>query len=95
MFLKTRIETKLREQFSPSFLSIEDESHLHVNHGDYRPDGGSHFKVILVSSLFEGYNRIERHKKIYACLEQEIKDGVHSLCLKTLSPEEALLTALE
>lgn len=94
MLIKTHIETKLRDAFTPSSLSVEDESHLHVNHGNYHPDGGSHFRVTLVSSVFSGCSRIQRHQKIYACLEKELKNGVHALCLKILSPEEVALNEL-
>lgn len=89
MSIKTRIETKLREAFSPTTLSVEDESYLHVNHGNYHANGGSHFKVTIISPVFQGCSRIERHQKVYVCLERELKEGVHALCLKTLSPEEA------
>lgn len=88
MLLKARIETKLRKAFSPSSLIVEDESHLHVNHGNYHPNGGSHFRVRIVSLAFRGHSRIERHQKVYSCLELELKEGVHALCLKTLCPEE-------
>ena len=94
MLIKTRIETKLQEAFSPSFLSVEDESYLHVGHGNYSPGGESHFKVKIVSPAFKGWSRIERHQKIYACLDGEIKDGVHALCLQALCPEEVASIAL-
>lgn len=93
--LKTRIETKLQEAFSPSLLIVEDESHFHVNHGNYRPGGGSHFRVTIVSPAFRESSRIQRHQKVYACLDEELKNGVHALCLKVLSPEEAASIALE
>jgi len=92
--MKTRIEIKLREAFSPHLLIVEDQSHLHVNHGNYRPDGGSHLKVTLAAPIFRGCSRIERHQKVYACLEEELKSGVHALCLKILSPEEVGSSAL-
>jgi BolA protein len=87
--MKTRIERKLREAFSPSTLIIEDQSHLHVHHGNYAPGGGSHFKIILIAEIFKGYNRLQRHQKVYGCLESELKQGVHALCLKILCPDEA------
>ena len=94
MSIKNRIETRLRETFSPTALIVEDESHLHVNHGNYHPGGGSHFKVLIVSPLFRGCNRIERHQKVYHCLTKELKEGVHALCLKTLCPDEVASNGL-
>lgn len=86
--LKTRIETKLQNTFSPLYLKVEDDSHRHVGHVGHRLGGESHFSVTLVSSVFTGLSRIQRHQKVYACLDEELKDGVHALCLKILSPEE-------
>ena len=94
MQIKTRIETKLQEAFTPIFLSVEDESYLHTSHGNYYPDGESHFKVKIVSPAFTGRSRIERHQEIYACLDRELKDGVHALSLQVLCPEEVASIAL-
>lgn len=87
--LKTVIETKLKEIFSPTYLQVVDESHLHIGHANYKPGGESHFSVTIVSSAFCGLSRLQRHQKVYACLKEELKNGVHALSLKTLSPEEA------
>ncbi|MBY0293530.1 MAG: BolA family transcriptional regulator [Alphaproteobacteria bacterium] len=89
MTLKTRIEEKLRQTFSPLYLRVEDDSYQHVGHKNYKPGAESHFSVRLVSDAFSGIPRVQRHQKIYACLEDEIKNGVHALSLQTLSPEEA------
>lgn len=86
--IKTRIETKLRASFSPTYLSVTDESHLHIGHANYRPGGNSHFKVLIISSLFCGMSRIKRHQQVYACLSEELKEIVHALQLKTLCPGE-------
>lgn len=94
MSIKTHIETKLHKTFSPSFLSVEDESYLHVSHGNYSAGGESHFKIKIVSSAFKESSRIERHQKIYACLEEELKNGVHALSLQALCPEEVVSLAL-
>lgn len=87
--LKTRIEAKLKETFSPTYLRVADESHLHVGHANYKPGGESHFNVTIVSATFRGLNRVQRHQKVYKCLQDELKNGVHALSLTTLSPEEA------
>lgn len=87
--IKTRIEENLRASFCPSFLEVQDESHLHRGHGGHNPLGESHFYVTIVSSFFCGLSRIEQHKLVYACLAEELKTRVHALRLKTLCPEEA------
>lgn len=87
--LKNILETKLRNTFSPTYLKVKDDSYLHVSHGNYEPGGGSHLSIIIISSVFCGLSRIQRHQQVYACLEDEIKNGVHALSLKTLCPKEA------
>jgi len=95
LVLTTLIETKLTNAFSPTFLKVEDESHLHQGHANYRPGESTHFKVTLVSQKFSGLTRIQRHQLVNTCLEEEFKTGLHALCLKTLSPEEAEAASIE
>lgn len=86
--IKTRIEEKLHAAFSPSFLEVQDESHQHRGHEGHNPLGESHFNVTIISRLFCGRSRLERHKLVYGCLKEELKTRVHALRLKTLCPEE-------
>jgi BolA protein len=88
--MKTRIETKLREKFAPLHLEVVDDSHLHVGHANYKPGGNTHFTITLVSPFFSNLTRVERHQCVYTCLEEELNDGVHAICLKTLCPEDAV-----
>mmetsp|Transcript_39103 Transcript_39103/g.96862 ORF Transcript_39103/g.96862 Transcript_39103/m.96862 type:complete len:110 (+) Transcript_39103:251-580(+) len=88
----SRIQTKLTEGLTPLTLVIKDESFMHAGHsgnpsGD--PDAETHFKVEVVSAQFEGKPAVARHRMVYALLDQEIKDGVHALSLKTKTPAEA------
>ncbi|VFP82013.1 BolA family protein [Candidatus Erwinia haradaeae] len=72
------IETKLYAEFNPFYLLIKNENHYHQNYSD----SGSHFKVIIVSHIFNNKHRIERHRAIYSVLALEIKNSIHSLSLK-------------
>lgn len=89
MLLTRQIEEKLTKEFLPLYLKIEDDSHRHVGHGNYRAGGESHFTVTLMSKSFTDLPRLQRHQQVYACLHEELKSGVHALCLKLFSPEEA------
>lgn len=89
--IKNCIETKLRRVFSPTYLEVKDESHLHAGHKTDRPKGSRHLSVTIVSSLFCGLSRIERHQRVHACLKDELKEEIHALRLKILCPEEAVL----
>ena len=87
------IRQKLTAGFSPLALDVVDESHRHAGHaGATRGDGSrgeTHFHVRIVSPAFEGISRVERQRRIYAALADEMKGPVHALSLNALSPSEA------
>lgn len=49
---------------------------------------GSHFEAIIVSSAFEGKNRIQRHQVVYGALGDRMKSEIHALSMRTYTPEE-------
>ncbi|MFG6430590.1 BolA family protein [Roseateles sp. LYH14W] len=57
-------------------------AHLEVE-GD-----GRHFFATIVSDEFAGLTRIKRHQRVYAALGERMKEQIHALSMKTLSPEE-------
>lgn len=57
-------------------------SHLEVT-GD-----GQHFYATIVSSTFEGKRLIARHQLVYAALGDRMREEIHALSMKTLTPEE-------
>ncbi len=71
-------------------IAIEDESHLHAGHAG-AASGGGHFKLTLVSSAFDGLNRVARHRLIYTALNRHIPTEIHALTIEAHSPAEALL----
>jgi BolA family transcriptional regulator, general stress-responsive regulator len=84
------IRAKLASTFAPTELEILDESHRHAGHAGARPGGETHFSVRIVADGFEGLSRVERQRRVYAALADEIKpDKVHALALTTLTPAEA------
>lgn len=87
--LGQRVRAKLLGAFAPVSLEIEDESARHAGHAGARPEGETHFRVRIVSSAFAGLSRVERQRKVYQVLAEEIAGGVHALALTTLTPEEA------
>jgi BolA protein len=85
----TVIDKKLRQRFSPARLDIEDESHKHAGHVGHREGGETHFRVEIVSTAFEGQNRVARQRLVYEALKDELTPGgVHALALSTLTPAE-------
>ena len=57
-------------------------AHLEVE-GD-----GRHFFATIVSAEFTGLSRIQRHQRVYAALGERMREEIHALSMKTLSPEE-------
>lgn len=89
------LEHKLRKAFSPIFLEITDESHLHEGHAGFKEEGESHFSLVIISDTFCGLTRLQRHQRVYDCLRQELKI-IHALRMKVLCPgEEGALSAIE
>jgi BolA family transcriptional regulator, general stress-responsive regulator len=84
-----RLREKLEASFGPESLAIEDESSRHAGHSGARDGGESHFRVRIVSAAFKGLTRVERQRRVYAVLADEIDAGLHALALTTLTPEEA------
>ena len=50
---------------------------------------GRHFFATIVSKEFEGLTRIRRHQRVYAALGERMREEIHALSLKTLTPAEA------
>lgn len=82
------IRTKLEAAFQPTRLVIEDESHRHAGHAGARPEGESHFRVTLVSPVFDGVGRVDRQRRVYQVLAQELSGPVHALALTVKTPDE-------
>ncbi len=84
-----RIRTKLTAEFAPAALDIEDESARHAGHAGAAPGGETHFRVRIVSAAFAGMGRVERQRRVYAVLANELSERVHALALETRTPDEA------
>jgi BolA protein len=82
------IKRKLTAAFAPVELIVEDESAKHAGHSGAREGGETHFHVRIVSSAFAGLNRIERQRRIYAVLAEQMRERVHALSLDVRVPGE-------
>lgn len=49
---------------------------------------GAHFEAIIVSPAFEGKRLIARHQLVYRALGDRMRDEIHALSMKTLTPDE-------
>lgn len=59
-----------------------DCTHLEVE-GD-----GQHFTAVIVSNAFAGKSRIQRHQVVYGALGDRMREEIHALSMKTLTPDE-------
>ena len=50
---------------------------------------GAHFEAVIVSSEFQGKNTLARHRAVYTALGDKMKEAIHALSMKTLTPVEA------
>ena len=62
-------------------------ANLACEHGEVEGDG-RHFFATIVSSEFEGKNRIGRHQRVYRALGERMREQIHALSMKTLTPAE-------
>lgn len=49
---------------------------------------GRHFFATIVSPEFEGMSRVRRHQRVYAALGDRMREQIHALSMKTLTPAE-------
>ena len=49
---------------------------------------GRHFFATIVSPEFEGLLRVRRHQRVYSALGDRMREQIHALSMKTLTPAE-------
>jgi acid stress-induced BolA-like protein IbaG/YrbA len=49
---------------------------------------GQHFEALVVSPAFEGRSRVQRHQLVYAALGERMREEIHALSMRCLSPQE-------
>ena len=49
---------------------------------------GRHFFATIVAAEFEGLSRVRRHQRDYAVLGDRMREQIHALSMKTLTPAE-------
>jgi BolA protein len=84
----SRIEEKLKAALSPAHVEVSDESHLHAGHVGARPEGETHFRVVVVAASFEGVSRLERQRRVMDVLSDELSGPVHALAIRARAPSE-------
>jgi acid stress-induced BolA-like protein IbaG/YrbA len=60
---------------------------LECEHVEVAGDG-QHFEAVVVSPLFQGKPKVRQHQMVYAALGDRMREEIHALSLRTLTPDE-------
>ncbi|KAK5876217.1 hypothetical protein CesoFtcFv8_027208 [Champsocephalus esox] len=72
------IRDKLTKELAAVHVDVEDTSSNRC---------AASYKVLVVSSQFEGKPLLQRHRLVNTCLAEELKE-IHAFEQKTLTPEQ-------
>jgi BolA protein len=84
MTIEQGITDKLSQFFKPEHLEVINESNRH----HVPPNSETHFKVVIVSELFNDKRLIARHREVNQLLAHELENGVHALSINTYTQAE-------
>jgi BolA protein len=72
------ITSRLEQAFSPSQLTVLDESDQHIGHAGHQ-GGGRHFAIYIAADRFKSLTRVAAHREIYALFSDMMPDTIHAL----------------
>ena len=72
---------------SPDSVREGINAGLACEHLDVQGDG-QHFQAVIVSKSFDGKSRVQRHQLVYAALGERMREEIHALSMRTLTPAE-------
>jgi acid stress-induced BolA-like protein IbaG/YrbA len=72
---------------TPQSIKQSIEAALACEHLEVMGDG-EHFQALVVSDEFAGRNRVQRHQLVYAALGDRMRQEIHALSMRTLTPQE-------
>jgi acid stress-induced BolA-like protein IbaG/YrbA len=72
---------------TPELIHSYISNGLECTHLEVEGDG-QHFNALIVSPAFDGKRPIQRHQLVYAALGDRMREEIHALSMKTLTPAE-------
>ncbi len=81
---ESKIRSLLEKNFTIEHMVLENESHMH----SVPKNSETHFKLVLVTSDFNGKRQVARHQQVYALVSALMAEGLHALALHTYTPVE-------
>jgi BolA family transcriptional regulator, general stress-responsive regulator len=85
------IEAEIRARLAglePALLELVDESEKHRGHAGWRPGGGTHWRLRIVSERFAGKSTVARHRMVYESLGALMQHPIHALTIEARLPGE-------
>jgi BolA protein len=80
--MQSHLEEQLKIALEPSHLEVINESSNHSG-----PATESHFKLVVVSEIFDKMKLIDRHRFINKLFKEEL-NHIHALAMHTYTPSE-------
>ncbi len=71
----------------PQTITDAIKAGLQTDHVEVVGDG-RHFEAIVVSPRFRGLSKVRQHQLVYGALGERMREEIHALSMKTLTPEE-------
>jgi acid stress-induced BolA-like protein IbaG/YrbA len=72
---------------TPESIQTGIQAGLPCEHVEVIGDG-QHFQALIVSGAFAGKSRVQRHQLVYGALGDRMREEIHALSMRTLTPEE-------
>jgi acid stress-induced BolA-like protein IbaG/YrbA len=72
---------------TPDSIKQGISSGLACEHVEVMGDG-QHFEAVIVSAAFDGKSRVQRHQLVYGALGDRMRQEIHALSMRTLTPDE-------
>lgn len=88
--MQNKLKEFLQQTFKTATVEVVDDSHKHRNHAGVKQTGGGHFKVLVVSEIFAGMSRIDRHRKVTKAAMEAFPGMIHALSVQAVTPEEMI-----
>jgi BolA protein len=85
------VAARIRERLAalePLDIELVDESSKHAGHAGWRPGGGTHWRLRIVSPRFAGKTTLARHRMVYQALDELMQNPIHALEITARTPEE-------
>ena len=85
------VAARIRERLAalePLDVELVDESSKHAGHAGWKPGGGTHWRLSIVSPRFAGQSTVARHRMVYQALGELMQNPIHALAINARAPEE-------